>query len=124
MMMTNFLARMNRVVGDRNTVARYLVEKIGHVALIAWCLVYVGGFPPLWSALIAAAFYDIVGKVLWYVEHRTFDGLDMVFDLIVVLLPALLAETLVWGYGWMCLACCGWLGVLALFDNNQWGSPS
>lgn len=120
-MLTNFFTRMNRIVGDQNTVARYLIEKVGHVALIAWMLVFLFGAGPLWAALVAAAVYDIVGKMIWWQTHRTFDGLDMIFDLIVVLLPGILTNGLTLT---TLILFCVWLGALALFDNNQWGSPS
>jgi len=120
-MLTNFFGRMNRIVGDRNTVARYLLEKIGHVALLAWALVFLVGAGPLWAALVAAAVYDLVGKAIWWQTHRTFDGLDMVFDLLVVLLPAILTMGLTLR---ALIVFCIWCGALAIFDNNQWGSPS
>jgi cytochrome b len=71
----SFRAHMQAIVGDQNTVARYLFEKIGHVAfftLLLWGAISqlrrLVDLPPspLWlCALCIAIAYDVVGKALW-----------------------------------------------------------
>jgi hypothetical protein len=62
--------RMSRIVGDENTVARYLLEKIGHTALIAWTLAHVLFEDSLDAAVVAALAYLIIGKALWFYGAR------------------------------------------------------
>lgn len=123
-MAEGFIKRMGKIVGDENTVARYLLEKIGHTALIAWSLAALLGLPMLLAAGIAAVGYVVVGKALWLAKHRTFDARDLFFDLVVGSLVPIIAVPSV--YGWH-LA----IGILALWclavvvgSNNQWGKPS
>lgn len=122
-MTEGFRKRMSSIVGDENTVARYLTEKIGHTALIAWAIAVVTLASPLMAAVIAALAYVVVGKILWFVQHRTFDFGDFVFDLVVGLFPAVLAlmrPTPLLG----ALALIAWAAGIAAGSNNQVGSPS
>ena len=66
--------RMGAIVGDENTVGRYLLEKIGHTALIAWALQSLGAtvdwldapfVDPTFAAVLAATLYNVIGKALW-----------------------------------------------------------
>jgi hypothetical protein len=79
----SFPARMRAIVGDENTVARYLLEKCGHTGLWAWvtvCLTLGLSLPPelrWWfarlfvvTAAIIALLYDVAGKVAWLRDAR------------------------------------------------------
>lgn len=123
-MAEGFIKRMGKIVGDENTVARYLVEKIGHTALIAWTLVALLGLRPLLAAGIATVGYVVVGKVLWFINHHTFDAKDFLFDLVVgSLVPVIVVPP---EYGWPIAGglVALWCIVLVVSSNNQWGKPS
>lgn len=145
----SLLQRMQAIVGDENTVARYLFEKVGHVSFFAWAGAFALHLDPLLSALGSVLAYTIVGKILWLLGARTrgkevskargdypshwtwlredlspvragFEVLDTVFDLVVVALVPLLAMPIAsFTYG---LA--AWVLTIAIFSNNQWGSPA
>lgn len=119
-----FIQRMNVIVGDQNTVARYLTEKIGHVALIAWALALLFGIEPLNAALAAALAYDLTGKAIWYWQHRTFDPGDALFDLVVCLFPAVIALPLRFGWFAFAIGFLVWVVFILIGSNNQIGSPS
>ncbi len=123
-MAEGFRKRMGKVVGDENTVARYLLEKVGHTALIAWSLASLLGLRALLVAIIAALGYVVVGKVLWYARHRTFSAKDLVFDLVVGSLVPIIAIPSVYGWPVAIGLVVLWCGAVVVGSNNQWGSPS
>lgn len=120
----SFPQRMGRIVGDQNTVSRYLTEKIGHTALIAWTFVMLFGVRPLPAAIAAALTYIVVGKALWWIGHRTFNAKDFVFDFVVGLMVAVIAVRPI--EGWLITVgfFAAWCAAIAAGSNNQWGSPS
>lgn len=120
----SFPERMRVIVGDENTVARYLTEKIGHTALIAWTLVMLFGVRPMPAAVVAAVGYVVVGKILWWIGHRSFNARDFVFDLAVGLLVAVIALRPT--EGWLITVgfFMSWCAATLAGSNNQWGSPS
>jgi hypothetical protein len=123
-MAEGFIRRMGKVVGDENTVARYLVEKVGHTALIAWSLAALSGLPSLLAAGIATVGYVVVGKALWLIRHHTFDARDFLFDLVVgSLVPIIVVPSV---YGWPIASglLAVWCVVVLVGSNNQWGKPS
>jgi hypothetical protein len=146
----SFKNRMSAIVGDENTVARYLFEKISHVAFIAWVGVFFFHVPSTASALWALAVYTLAGKVLWLVGAReraketervygqplpgrfpivndawqviTWKAVwvDTAFDLGVASLPAIVSLPLREFTYLLAL----WLIFIPVGSNNQWGSPS
>lgn len=146
--------RMRSIVGDENTVARYLLEKEGHTSAIAWlagCIVLgilLRAHAPEWTwraFLIAAAIagaatigYDLLGKAIWLYAARQRDWTkdDAITP---VRFSEELADTLFDAWvGSATIACtfgilhwwaaplmlAVWLGGVAVGSNNQWGKPS
>jgi hypothetical protein len=66
--MSTFAQRMQRIIGDQNTAARYLLEKVGHTALIT--LVVHTALPLELSAEVAMATYLVLDKVVVRIESH------------------------------------------------------
>lgn len=75
---------MAAIVGDENTVARYLLEKAAHTALITLAL-HAGTLARLslvTASLVATGAYVLVGKWWWHRQHGgAWDFRDLVFDI-------------------------------------------
>lgn len=140
MTFTEFKQKMSAIVGDVNTVARYLVEKQGHTALLGWafgCIAlavvlpaamhFAVGLTMLVTALLAAAVYDGTGKVIWTHQHEVpswaAEIRDTLFDFwdgaFVATWPFVL-------FAWWALpvALVVWGVVFWVLDSAAWGSPS
>lgn len=120
--------RMSAEVGDADPVWRYLLEKVGHTALIAWALACVLHLEPITAATIATGLYLVLGKVLWYAGHRAewvwwVEAKDTLFDGLVsafVIVLALFATDEPRGM----IALSAWIVLFLVLDNNGWGRPS
>jgi hypothetical protein len=121
-------SRMSSIVGDQNTVARYLLEKLAHTALIALAL-NCEGVPLLLAAVVAALGYLIIGKLLWL--RSTTDPVsfavelrDWCFDGVLGFGVAVLALLPVYGWRIFGIALATWCALLLAGGNNRWGRPS
>jgi hypothetical protein len=142
-MSEGFSKRMARIVGDQNTVARYLLEKCAHTTMItfAFACVFIGyavpdplGFYLFKSvaaiAILAAITYDVIGKIL-YIRDRNpaapflWGGEleDALFDFWVGLW-SFAASFALWHWYLFFPAVALWLAGVAIGSNNQFGTPS
>ena len=113
--------RMSAIVGDENTVARYLTEKVGHTALLTIGLHTV--LPLLTASLAATLGYVLVGKWWWHRTHGGWSWKDLIFDTLVgslVVALALCVDRPAPG----ALAVLAWAALFLVLDNAAWGSPS
>ena len=62
--MRRILQHLRGIVGDQNTVLRYLFEKVCHVTFIAWCLMLVLHFLPIVAATWSLIIYMIISKTV------------------------------------------------------------
>lgn len=134
----DFKARMSAIVGDTNTVARYLVEKQGHTSLIAWvtgciCLSFVVvqgaasvGLVLLAAGLAATTIYDLVGKIVWFRGHTlaswAAEVRDAFFDWWVGAFVCVWPTVFFVPWGPLA-ALAAWAVVFWLVDSWGWGSP-
>lgn len=138
MTFSEFKARMSAIVGDSNTVARYLVEKQGHTALIAWAFgvialsfvitggAHLAGWVLFAAGLASTTIYDLVGKVVWFRGHTVqswaAEVRDAFFDFWVGAFICI--YPLVFFAGWApALALVVWAVVFWTIDSWGWGSP-
>jgi hypothetical protein len=152
--------RMTMNVGDQDPTWRYLLEKLGHVALFSWLIVCVIRWAPWQVAVAIALLYTIGGKILWLVGCRAraledsgqglpqfrltrgalvnsrlvredgtpvelwYELRDTAFDLLLALLPAIVALRLgVLSAVVTMAAVLSWGVIIAVLFNNRWSSP-
>lgn len=68
--MNRILTHLNGIVGDQNTVLRYLFEKVCHTTFIAWCLLFLLHLTPIQAALYALIAYLIISKLVIRVQQN------------------------------------------------------
>ncbi len=120
----SFLDRMKQPV-ETIGVGRYLFEKVAHVA--TFTLLAILAFPGyawwITSALLGLA-YTLFGKLMWLLEHSTFDLADAIFDLVVVLLVPIAVYAFTRDVVIAGIVLAAWATLVLVGSNNRWGSPS
>lgn len=123
----SFRTRMYTIVGDENTVARYLTEKIGHTSGLALLLLIVIS-SPIHATIIASVAYVLFCK-FWYhvVQHHPVLWAHMIKDFIFDTWVCALTVTFAiaqWDIPIGGMSFGVWLIGFLIMDNNKMGEPS